>query len=299
MGWILQDSSGLSLMWISIDPSQESLALKPDKGGKSTRAGAATVRKEARVSHGAITATINSGDSTRGEPQTRQLVNVSHVLAGVEAWHEGFSSDRQLLHEGFAHFRADFKGLWANGRAQPDQHIGWLAAQAFESGFKHTRCQPTPTGMGGRHASTGAVAEQRGQTIGSHGCAGDTRRAGPTAIGFGDARGVSLDHGHAVDLAQPRRLNIKGVGQTTAILKDGFKAVLDMIAQVEAVERRQTDAARTGGDAGFNLSRRWPVRNQPVIHPINASRSCLSSDNNQTRSSGRGDSQLIRLPLVG
>src|SRR5471032_2609354 len=128
MGWILQDSSGLSLMWISIDPSQESLALKPDKGGKSTRAGAATVRKEARVSHGAITATIDSGDSTCGEPQTRQLVDVGHVLAGIVAWHEGFGGRRQLLHEGFTHLRADFKGLRANGRAQPDQYIGRFAA---------------------------------------------------------------------------------------------------------------------------------------------------------------------------
>ncbi|MGE8176757.1 urate hydroxylase PuuD, partial [Pseudomonas fluorescens] len=32
-----------------------------------------------------------------------------------------------------------------------------------------------------------------------------------------------------------------------------------------------------------------PVRNQPVNHPMNASRSCLSSDSNQTKSSGSAD----------
>ena len=47
-------------MWVSVDPGQLSLALKPDKGGKTSGARAAPVRKEARVSHGAQTATVDS-----------------------------------------------------------------------------------------------------------------------------------------------------------------------------------------------------------------------------------------------
>jgi hypothetical protein len=44
------------------------------------------------------------------------------------------------------------------------------------------------------------------------------------------------------------------IGQTTAIFGDRLRAVIDMIAQIEAVERRQTDAARTGGDTGLDLA---------------------------------------------
>ena len=108
-----------------------------------------------------------------------------------------------------------------------------------------------------------------------------------------------MSHDNAVDLLQPGRLNGEMIGKATAIFGDSLRAVVDMIAQIEAVERRQTDAARTGGDAGFDPGRRGPVRNQPVTHPMNASRSCLSRVSNQTKSSGNGDSQLMRLPVVG
>ena len=103
-----------------------------------------------------------------------------------------------------------------------------------------------------------------------------------------------MGHDDAVNLLQPGRLNGEVISKATAIFGDSFGAVVDMIAKIEAVERRQADAARTGGDAGFHLSRRRPVRNQPVIHPTKASRSCLSNDSNQTKSSGNGDSQLMR-----
>ncbi|MCY1243638.1 hypothetical protein D9M72_566620 [compost metagenome] len=103
-----------------------------------------------------------------------------------------------------------------------------------------------------------------------------------------------MSHDNAVDLLQPGRLNGEMIGQTTAILGNSFRAVVDVIAEIEAVERRQTDAARSGGHTGFDPGRRGPVRNQPVTHPMNASRSCLSRVSNQTKSSGNGDSQLMR-----
>src|SRR5689334_5223709 len=108
-----------------------------------------------------------------------------------------------------------------------------------------------------------------------------------------------MGHDDTVNLLQPGRLNRKVLGKTPAILGNSFGAVVDVIAEVEAVERRHTDAARTGGHTGFDPGRRGPVRNQPVTHPMNASRSCLSRVSNQTKSSGNGDSQLMRLPVVG
>ena len=104
---------------------------------------------------------------------------------------------------------------------------------------------------------------------------------------------VGMGHDDAVDLLQPGRSNREMIGEATAIFGDRFRAVVDVIAEIEAVERRLTDAARTGGHTGFDPGRRGPVRNQPVTHPMNASRSCLSRVSNQTKSSGNGDSQLI------
>ena len=48
------------------------------------------------------------------------------------------------------------------------------------------------------------------------------------------------------------------------VLGNGFWIIVDVIAQIEAVERRHTDTARTGRDAGVDAGRRRPVGNQPV-----------------------------------
>ncbi len=108
-----------------------------------------------------------------------------------------------------------------------------------------------------------------------------------------------MRHVYAVHLTKPGRIDIEAGHQAQTIARHRLRAVIDMIAQIEAVERGQTDPARAGGYARLDLRWRGPVRHQPVIHPMNASRSCLSNDSNQTKSSGSGDSQLMRLPVIG
>ena len=168
--------------------------------------------------------------ATGSQTNARQLVDIGHELAGICTGHKGFGGLRQLLDEGFAHFRADFKGLWANRRAQPHQYVGRRSIQAVGGRFQHTRRQATPTGMGGSNTSSGLIAKQGRQAIGGHRRAGDAGRTGPTAVGLGNPSRIGLDHDHTMHLAQPGGLDSKCGGETTAILKHSFGAVLDMIA---------------------------------------------------------------------
>eukprot|EP01133_Synstelium_polycarpum_P008523 gene8523-10016_t len=232
MGWILEDSSGRPLTCVRIDPSQRSLAFKPDKGGKPTGARAATVGIEAGIRHGAQAATVHGSDAAGGKPQAGQLINVGHELARVLTGHERLNRFRKLLHKGFTHFRADFKGLRTDGRPQPHQYVGRLGIQAFNGRFQYASGQATPAGMGCRDAGTGAIAKQGRHAISRHRSAGDARSAGPTAIGFGSPAGIRLDDNHTVNLAQPGGLDIEGSAETTAIFEHGIEAVLDMIAEI-------------------------------------------------------------------
>ncbi|MNG22468.1 hypothetical protein D3C84_1069530 [compost metagenome] len=92
------------------------------------------------------------------------------------ARHKSLSRLRQLLDEGLAHFRADFKGLRADGRAEPDQYVFGRNVQRIERRFQHACRQPAPTGMGRRDTSAGTVAKQRRQAVGGHRRTGDARR---------------------------------------------------------------------------------------------------------------------------
>ncbi|MNN56576.1 hypothetical protein D3C81_1715160 [compost metagenome] len=104
-------------------------------------------------------------------------------------------------------------------------------------------------------------------------------------------------------LIEPGRLDGEFVAQATAVFGHRSRVVPHMVAKVEGFIGRQADAALTGGDTGANRGRGRPVGKQQrlgqTVHPIKLSRSWLSSDSNQTKSSGSGDSQPMRSPVVG
>ncbi|MNR15578.1 hypothetical protein D3C85_1321210 [compost metagenome] len=112
--------------------------------------------------------------------------------------------------ESFTHFRADFEGGGAYGRAEPDQYLFRLQRQGVQSRLQHAAREPAPPGMGSRHAGSGTVAEQHRQAIGGEHGAGNAELLRPAGVGFIDPARVGLDHADAMHLAQPGGLAAEG-----------------------------------------------------------------------------------------
>ncbi len=186
---------------------------------------------------------------------------------------------------------------------QPYQHFFGWQGQAIKGGFQHATGQPAPAGMGGGHAGTGAVAEQGGQAIGGHHGAGDARLVGPAGIGLGDHGGVGIGHHQAVHLLEPGGLDGEFFAEATTVLGNRSGVIAHMVTKIEGLIGRQADAALAGGDTGADRGLGRPVGNdqrlRQATHPIKLSRSSLSSDSSQRKSSGSGEAHSMRSPVVG
>ncbi|EEG24625.1 hypothetical protein EIKCOROL_00682 [Eikenella corrodens ATCC 23834] len=115
--------------------------------------------------------------------------------------------------------------------------------------------------MGGGHDAAGAVAEEYGQTVGSHDGAGGTAAAVESGIGFRRSAKVvgSVHYTVAVHLAQidQRQGNIRL--HAAAVFGHGGKVVAHVVAHVQAGETALTDAALAGGNQSVDIAGRGPI----------------------------------------
>ena len=152
--------------------------------------------------------------------------------------------------KGLTHLIAYFEGLRTNRWPQPDQHLICRHCQLIQGGFKHPGGQAAPASMGCRNTGAGSITEQHRQAVGGHYCAGDTWLFRPTGVGFKYQSRVGLNHRNTMHLLQPGGLAAEQADQSLTIFQHGLWFVANMLAQVAAIERRNTDTTTAGRDAG-------------------------------------------------
>ena len=170
-----------------------------------------------------------------------------------------------MRHEGGAHLGANFEGVRADGRPHPGQHLAGRPVHGGHRGFQHAGAEATPAGMGRGDTRAGAVAEQHRQAVGRHDGADHARGAGDARVGLRRVAHVGgVQHARAMHLGQPGRFGRQAGTQEGAVLRDMFRRIADMVAEVHAVEGGGADAARARGDQGAHAGRCFPVRVQPL-----------------------------------
>ena len=121
--------------------------------------------------------------------------------------------------------------------------------------------------MGRTHPAAGTVGEQDRQALSHHDGAGLPHFGAQAGIGQRRVRPrlppLQLGNGHAVHLLHEHRGGMNGLGQALAVGRHGLWHVAHVIAEIEAVKRRQRHAARAGGEDGPHMGRRRPLRHQP------------------------------------
>src|SRR5690606_2706960 len=104
-------------------------------------------------------------------------------------------------------------------------------------------------------------------------------------------------------LGQPGGFAVQLLTEKGAVGLNLQRVVTDMLCQVEVFEGCCAAAALASGDTGTHPLGRRPVRHEPAMRPghqpTKASRSWRSRVSSQTKSSGSGDSQLMRSPVSG
>jgi hypothetical protein len=170
--------------------------------------------------------------------------------------------------EGVQDFRSDFKGVWANARADGGVKgfAGMELAQLGDRNGDNFRHNAAPAGVDGRNGEAVLGAEEdRGAVCGAHGGelggAGGNNAVGlggivPGSLGGGDNDAVTMDLMDAQDLILSGG---KGVFQQAAvILRDCFERIALVesggVAEIEGIKGRGADAADASAKGMLNAS---------------------------------------------
>jgi hypothetical protein len=279
------------------------MSCQPDQAGETTGARGATIGVETRVAKGTQAAAIDRANASSGEADARQLVEVSHEAPCIVAWYERRRGCRVLRKECIAYLWADLECGRPDRRPQPDQHFIGRDRQNVQRGLEHATSQPAPTGMCCGNSGSGTITEQYRQAVRSQHGTSLARRLAPTGIGSLAASRCGTDSNTRMHLLQPDRIAPEHFLKMLPIPGNRRRLVTDMIAQIETLDRRDTDTASPRGHTGMDACRGGPLGYEPILapgaHPTKASRSCCSRVSNQTKSSGSGDSHFILCPVTG
>lgn len=151
------------------------------------------------------------------------------------------------IQEGVPNFRADFKGLWADGRSEPGENL--MGSKRCQGGLKDAARKPLPAGMGGGNALAVSGGKKDGKAVGRHDDTGDADLIGKAGICGFEIVGVGFDAGRPVDLIQPGRgfRKPKMSREQRTVFMDLVGIIPYMGAKVESLIRSLTAAGPSKG----------------------------------------------------